>query len=177
MKQINNFLPIELTEKYYNFGLDVISGKGGSNEVWTNQAWDETIIKDSAPVVCVKLPDILLDELQQILIDKNIFNSQQDIPINISKSAMIYIWFKNSYIPLHTDGIYSKAITVYLNKNWQYDDGGMFNWFDETSNEWKNITPNFNKAVINDLGYQHGITPVKSSIPRITLQAFLNPII
>lgn len=176
MKEFKDFLPVELAQKYYNFGLDVVSGRSGFNRVWTNQAWQENIVKDSAVVVCIALPEILLYELQAILEEKGIFDKNMHKPINISKSAMVYVWSKNSYIPMHDDDIYSKAITVYLNENWSYNDGGMFNWYDPNSKEWKNIEPSFNKAVVNDSGYSHGITPVKSSHSRITLQVFLNPL-
>ena len=176
MKEINSFLPVDLAKQYYNFGLDVVTGKSGLNHVWTNQTWNRDIVRDSAMVVCIKLPDELLQELQDILQSKMCFDPNTDEPLTSSKSAMIYVWSKNSYIPVHADGVYSKAVTVYLNDSWEYNDGGMFNWFDEKSQEWKNITPTFNKAVVNDSGYLHGITPVKSSGNRITLQVFLNPI-
>lgn len=176
MKEVNNFLPEDLAKQYYNFGLDVVTGKSESNYVWTNQAWNKNIVKDSSIVICIKLPDKFLQELQDILQLKSHFDPTIDEPLTSSKSAMVYVWSKNSYIPVHADGTYSKAITVYLNNSWEYNDGGMFNWFDEKSQEWKNITPTFNKAVINDSGYLHGITPVKSSSNRITLQIFLNRI-
>jgi hypothetical protein len=176
MKEFKDFLPISLAKKYYEFGLDVVSGKSGLNYVWTNQAWDKGIVKDSAMVVCIRLPDEFLPQLQLILEDKFIFDKNRDMPLMDSKSAMVYVWSTNSYIPVHSDYIYSRAVTVYLNENWEYNDGGMFNWFDPESQEWKNIEPRFNRAVVNDSGYEHGITPVKSSNNRITLQVFLNPI-
>ena len=174
MKEFRDFLPIDLAKRYYKFGQDVVSGRSGLNSVWTNQAWDKKIVEDSSVVVCIRLPDELLEELQSILEDKAIFDKNRDMPLTRSRSAMIYVWSKNSYIPVHADAVYSKAITVYLNSSWEYNDGGMFNWFDEKLQEWKNITPTFNKAVVNDLGYLHGITPVKSSTNRITLQIFIN---
>jgi hypothetical protein len=177
MKEFKNFLPVNLAKQYYNFGLDVVSGRSGLNQVWTNQAWQEAIVKDSAVVICIKLPDQFLQELQNILEDKKVFDKNIDLPLVQSKSAMVYVWSKNSYIPVHSDDIYSRAVTVYLNESWEYNDGGMFNWYDEKSQEWKNIEPTFNKAVVNDSGYSHGITPVKSSQNRITLQVFLKPII
>lgn len=176
MKEFKDFLPVDLAKKYYNFGLDVITGKSGLNNVWTNQAWNKDIVRDSSVVICIKLPDEFLQELQDILESQRCFDPNTDEPLISSKSAMIYVWSKNSYIPVHADGVYSKAITVYLNSSWEYNDGGMFNWFDEKLQEWKNITPTFNKAVVNDLGYLHGITPVKSSTNRITLQVFINRI-
>lgn len=176
MKEFKDFLPIELAKKYYNFGLDVVSGRSGTNHVWTNRAWHETIVKDSSVVVCIRLPDEFLEELQSILENMSIFDKNRDMPLVNSKSAMIYVWSTNSYIPVHSDDIYSRAITVYLNEGWEYNDGGMFNWYDPNSKEWKNIEPTFNKAVVNDSGYSHGITPVKSSKDRITLQVFLNPL-
>jgi hypothetical protein len=176
MKEFFDFLPIELAKKYYNFGLDVVSGRSSTSHVWTNQAWNKDIVEDSSVVVCIRLPDEMLNELQLILENKLIFDKSRDMPITSSKSAMVYVWSKNSYIPAHSDGIYNRAVTVYLNENWEYNDGGMFNWFDPSSQEWKNIEPRFNRAVVNDSGYLHGITPVKSSNNRITLQVFLNPI-
>lgn len=177
MKEFKDFLPEDLAKRYYNFGLGVVSGKSGFNHVWTNQAWHESIVRDSAVVVCIKLPDEFLEELQSILEEKMIFDKNRDLPLMSSKSAMVYVWSKNSYIPSHSDANYSRAVTVYLNESWEYNDGGMFNWFDPESKEWKNIEPRFNRAVVNDSGYLHGITPVKSSNNRITLQVFLNPLI
>jgi len=176
MKEFFDFLPIELAKKYYNFGLDVVTGRSQANHVWTNQAWQEAIVKDSSVVVCVRVPDDFLEEIQKILESKNLFDPSLDMPLINSKSAMVYIWSKDSYIPMHSDSIYSKAVTVYLNEFWEYNDGGMFNWFDSEDNQWKNIEPTFNKAVVNNSGYLHGITPVKSSNNRITLQVFINPI-
>jgi len=176
MKEFKDFLPIDLAKKYYNFGLDVVSGRSGLNSVWTNQAWDKGIVEDSSVVVCIRLPDEFLPQLQSILEDKLIFDKNRDMPLISSRSAMVYVWSKDSYIPVHSDGIYSRAITVYLNETWQYNDGGMFNWLDPEKNEWRNIEPTFNKAVVNDSGYSHGITPVKSSNNRITLQVFLSPL-
>jgi len=177
MKEFKDFLPVDLAKKYYKFGQDVVSGRSGLNHVWTNQAWNETIVKDSAVVVCIKLPDDFLKELQEILEKNLVFDKDKDLPLISSKSAMVYVWSKNSYIPVHSDDIYSRAVTVYLNESWEYNDGGMFNWFDPVSQEWKNIEPRFNCAVVNDSGYLHGITPVKSSNNRITLQVFVNPLI
>lgn len=176
MKEFKDFLPVELAKRYYDFGLDVVSGKSGLNQVWTNQAWQENIVKDSAVVICIKLPEDFLEELQAVLEEKDIFEVGRHLPLVISKSAMVYVWSKDSYIPVHTDATYSKAVTVYLNESWEYNDGGMFNWFDPSTKEWKNIEPRFNRAVVNDSGYSHGITPVKSSNNRITLQVFLNPL-
>ena len=177
MKEFRDFLPIDLAHRYYKFGSDVVSGRSGLNSVWTNQAWDKGIVEDSSVVVCIRLPDEFLPELQSVLEDRLIFDKNRDMPLTTSRSAMVYVWSRDSYIPVHSDGIYSRAVTVYLNENWEYNDGGMFNWFDPASEEWKNIEPRFNRAVVNDSGYLHGITPVKSSSNRITLQVFLSPII
>ena len=176
MQEYKDLLPVELAQKYYKFGQDVIGGRSGLNRVWTNHAWTEAIVKDSSVVVCIELPEDYLTDLQAVLKEKGIFEVGKHLPLIKSKSAMVYVWSKDSYIPVHNDAIYSKAVTVYLNESWEYNDGGMFNWFDPNTQEWKNIEPRFNVAVVNDSGYSHGITPVKSSNSRITLQVFLNPI-
>lgn len=175
MKEYSNFLPEDLADKLYNIGDDIMRGKYPEKiNVWTNYLWDKTIIEDSSVVICIRVPETFLEDIQNSLIEKNIFDPSTDVSLTESRSAMLYVWTKNSYIPVHADGIYSKAVTVYLGRNWKYNDGGLFNWQDKHDENWKTITPTFNKAVVNDLGYLHGTTPVKSDNFRITLQIFLN---
>jgi hypothetical protein len=177
MKEYIDFLPESLADEIYSVGNDIMRGRYSEKvNFWTNYLWDESIIQDSAVVICIRLPEKFLEDIQNVLSAKGIFDKDTDVPLTHSKSAMIYVWTKDSYIPEHADGIYSKAVTIYLGRNWNYNDGGLFHWQDKNKNTWNVITPDFNKAVVNNAGYNHGVTPVKSKNFRITLQIFLNNI-
>lgn len=176
MKIYKNVLSPEFAKKLYTFATDIVSGKHYQEDlaVWTNFAWDKQIVKDSAPVLCIRIPKTTSKKLEEELQRSGIFDPQTDKPLY--EHALIYVWFKNSYIPCHEDGHASKAVTIYLNENWDYNEGGLFQWLDSETNEWKIIFPNFNTAVVNNSGLPHGITPVKSDTQfRVTVQTFIMP--
>jgi hypothetical protein len=176
MKTYNDLLEIPLAIKVRTLAKDIIEGRhsGLGIRMWTNYAWDKSIVQDSAVVLCIQMPDDIIQEIENVLIDKDILNLEIHERITLTKKVMAYAWTKNSYIPEHNDGIYSKAVTIYLNESWTYNDGGLFTWMDPSDTIWKTISPIFNRAVVNDSGFHHGITPVKSDSPRITLQIFLD---
>jgi hypothetical protein len=167
----------EFAKAMHDYAIAIVEGKYGDEppRVWTNQAWAKDIVRDSAPVLCMRMPQDMAEYFQNELTLKGIFNPETDKPL--FGSAMLYVWFKESYIPTHADAIYSKAVTLYLNQNWEYNEGGMFHWFDDLSNEWKAILPSFNTAVVNNSGALHAITPVKSNTQfRVTAQTFIVPL-
>ena len=43
-------------------------------------------------------------------------------------ATQFYVWNKNSGIAAHNDGVYKFGATIYLNKNWKADYGGIFIW-------------------------------------------------
>ena len=179
MKEYLDVLSDSLADRLYEFGSSIAKGTYYFSEplkIWTNAAWSEDIVQDSSMVLCIQMPNHFAIEYQNELESKGLFDKTKDKQLVDSKSAMIYVWSKNSYIPTHNDAVYSKAITIYLNKNWSYNDGGLFHWQDSESLVWNSISPTYNKAVVNDSGYLHGITPVKSKEFRITAQTFLVPL-
>jgi Rps23 Pro-64 3,4-dihydroxylase Tpa1-like proline 4-hydroxylase len=177
MKYYDNFLPENLAEELYNLGNNVMFGKHNEKvHFWTNYRWDQSIIKDSAAVICIQLPEHFLSIIDDILIKKQLLNEELDVTLTKGSSASINVWTKNSYIPTHKDGTHRKAITIYLTKDWNYNDGGLFNWKDKNIKEWYTVTPLFNRAVLNDDNHTHGTTPVTSDRFRITLQIFINKV-
>lgn len=179
MKKYSNVLSQELAKTLYDFALSIVQDTQEYPQenllVWTNYAWDEGIVRDSAPVLCIRMPKNLAEKFQVELQDIGIFNPITDKPLYTH--AMLYVWFKNSYIPNHSDSNLSKAVTVYLNQTWDYNEGGLFQWLDQETDEWKTIFPSFNTAVVNTLGLPHSVTPVKSDKQfRITAQTFIRPL-
>ncbi len=177
MKQYKDTLSDELCQSAYDFAVGVVTGKRTSNEhvdIWTNYAWEEYLIEDSTAVICMKLPKELTDSIQSRLEDLKLFNPDTDASFSDGSGCMAFVWTKGSYIGKHSDGPDRKTITLYLNKEWSIDDGGVFHWFDNSLKEWKTIVPSYNTAVVNTGGFEHFTTPVKNKKDfRVSIQIFI----
>lgn len=174
MIQYFNVLPEPFADSLYQLGIDILEGRSKEKfNFWTNKTWNPGIVEESAPVICFNLDGDRLNLIQSILEEKNIYDPQTDLPLTEAGGAMIYLWTKGSYIPSHNDGSYSKAITIYLNRDWLFNDGGMFNWYEESQNEWKAVLPSFNMGMLNNTLQLHGTSMVTSrDKTRVTLQVF-----
>jgi hypothetical protein len=178
LKQIDNIFSEELAKELYELGISVATNRysGERLRIWTNFAWSRDIVKDSPLVLCMQMPNVLALKVQKELESIGEFDPKIHKQLIDTGGALIYLWGRDSYIPSHTDYIYSKAITVYLNRSWSYNDGGFFNWKNESDDKWNMVLPAFNRAIINTSGSEHGTTPVKSEQLRITAQIFLHSI-
>ena len=145
--------------------------------MWTNYGWPESIIKDSATVLCFVTPEEFLEEIQLSLTNAGIFDPETDSPLlNGISSCLIYVWTYNSYIPLHRDGEHRKTMTVYCNESWNYEKGGVFQWFDYENKKWESFIPSCGTLIFNDKDEPHATTPVKVRDQfRISLQVFVLP--
>jgi Rps23 Pro-64 3,4-dihydroxylase Tpa1-like proline 4-hydroxylase len=83
-----------------------------------------------------------------------------------------YVWDKNSGISLHDDHMYKFGATIYMNTNWNINNGGIFLWRPKDSEEFKAIIPEFNTMVVNDSNEPHMVTPVSvyANEIRVTIQ-------
>lgn len=83
-----------------------------------------------------------------------------------------YLWYPLSGISAHSDGSYKFGATIYLNENWQINDGGIFLWRERDSQQLKCIEPTYNTMVVNDEREQHWVTCISplAKKPRVTLQ-------
>lgn len=178
MKQYKDVFSENLADDLFLLGNNVVTSKyhGPNLKIWTNYAWASDIVEDSTAVICIEVPQNLSIRIQNDLEEKNIFNPKEHKQLKDTGGALVYVWTKNSYIPQHTDYVYSKAITVYLNRSWSYNQGGLFNWQDPNTKTWNAVLPSFNMGMINDSGFAHGTTPVKGNHFRITAQIFLHPL-
>jgi hypothetical protein len=94
-------------------------------------------------------------------------------PEHSSAHISMNMWLKGSGITFHNDANYAFGATIYLNKKWNPDHGGIFIW--EVSNrQYRGVCPEFNAMVLNDLGQNHQVTAISpyAKDARITIQIF-----
>ena len=151
---------------------DVLSGNSANHRVWTNLAWDSRIVQGSNTVICVAVPDSLVLEVEKSLIELGVFSPELHTPLVDSKSVLIYLWPNGSYIPPHRDSTHAQAVSIYLTKQWELSDGGLFCYADEDG--IKCVVPEYNTGVRNDKAELHFTTPVTSAKIRISLQVFMS---
>ena len=90
-------------------------------------------------------------------------------------SYLYYVWNKLAGIASHNDSHVSVGATLYLNKLWESNWGGLFVWKDKNEKKeykFNAICPQQNMLIINDEHEMHLVTPTASTIPypRITIQ-------
>lgn len=126
------------------------------------KSWGHYIVHSSAPVLIVDLNKDLTDKIK---------NTSKLNLKNSNIGAAYYGWTKLSYIPWHNDVGKKKAITIYVNDNWEDDWGGYFAYKDGI--DIRCIKPEFNKAVILEGGIWHTVFSTNINAPmRETIQIF-----
>lgn len=71
---------------------------------------------------------------------------------------MYQVWNRGSGISWHNDANHKMAFTIYLNDEWDYNNGGIFLY--EDANEVKALCPTCNTGVLNDKHTRHMVTHV-----------------
>lgn len=172
MKEYKSVLSDDFADFLYEYAISQVMGENPDQpSMSTNYSWEPLFRKNNSIVFSISLKEDLNNKIKESIINNGIVNKDYFDYIDIK----LNIWTKNSYISSHRDGSYYKAITIYLNRDWSYDDGGIFNWLDKSDNQWKIIIPKFNYAVVNDSGEIHAVTPVLTEDKlRITIQCFIS---
>ncbi len=129
--------------------------------------WQKELIGSSTPILRYVLgPN-----------EKDIYNElkkeiEEKVPYKI-ESIMVYLWPNLGYITWHNDGVYAAGLTIYLNKIWDKNWGGLFLY--EENDEIKAIPPKRNLGVLQIGGVDHATTTINYGADyRITLQMFFN---
>ena len=110
--------------------------------------WSPDIIHDSAPVMIFDMspPDMLLNRLNEVIDTTGQVN------------FMIYYWPGGSYIPWHTDEHTPMTATLYCNRIWDRNWGGLFLY--EEEDKILAEVPEWNKLVIQTDSNPHSTTSV-----------------
>jgi len=160
----NNFLDEAFIN---NFIQNIIKESQEYKPIWkSNINWGENIVKGSSLVLAY---EIKKEELNYI---KSKFVELDDKFKDKEIVGHFYIWTRGSNIPMHNDSNYEYGCTIYLNKHWEIDWGGLYIWKEE--NKLNVEKPEFNKLIINKGNTKHGTTLLNYNIPeeRLTLQIF-----
>jgi hypothetical protein len=183
MKVFHNQLDAGICKNICDFALDQLLSSNFNKtpvRMWSNFAWPRHIVKDSTAVFIFVTPQEFLNEIQSCLERLSIFDSRKDFPFineenpNYCSLCLIYVWTPHSYIPVHSDGMHRKTVTIYCNDMWSPEKGGILQWFDPEKNAWQELVPACGTVVFNDQDEKHATTPVLTQGEfRISLQIFL----
>ena len=153
--------------KYIEESIEKSKNTANLRTSYPSNAWQPNIIHESTPVIVYDLfdADILLKSLKEV------------IDIEREVHFMIYYWPVGSYIPWHDDVHASFTATVYCNRYWDRNWGGLF-LYEEGDNILAEI-PEWNKIVIQTDKDTHSTTPVtkpyyRPAVIRTTIQIFEN---
>lgn len=140
---------------------------------FSSSFWGEDIRKG---IVGECMTSLIDDELK----NKILSEISNLLPKCSSYTLQQYIWGKNSGISKHNDGDYKFGATIYMNKDWDINYGGIFLWRkpEEPDSSMKVITPSFNTMILNNDKSIHMVTPVSPAAPdyRVTLQIWGNDV-
>lgn len=142
------------------------------DNIWrSNLGWQDDIVSPNGVVLIRPLNENQKNELRKVLVGHGIVPNDKDIELD----AQAYMWHKFSFIPWHSDKESDDEIrfaaTLYLNKEWNDNWGGLFLY--KINDHIHAEAPRFNKLVFNDNNYAHATSMLTSDAPfRYTLQLF-----
>ena len=160
----NNFLDETFIN---NFIQNIIKESQEYKPIWkSNINWGENIVKGSSLVLAYEIKKEELNYIKSKFIELGDKFKDKEIV------GHFYIWTRGSNIPMHNDSNYEYGCTIYLNKHWEVDWGGLYIW--QEGDKFNIEKPEFNKLIINKGNTKHGTTLLNYNIPeeRLTLQIF-----
>ena len=161
IKVYDNFLEPSLLHKINEYTF-----KQSNKSSWnTSHRWSNDIKRFTAPIVSLDLPK----EVALLIQDRfnKIKYKRKKFKIN---TLMFYMWPPNSYIGWHDDTCDFGA-SVYLNKEWNIEHGGIFLYKDKK--DIKGVSPVYNRCVINVEKTMHTVSMITPDAPlRKSLQIF-----
>lgn len=176
IKQYDNVLNEELIKdimEYFKF----ILGK----DVWSSSsAWNQNLSLISANTLTHAISDkILRKEIEKSIVETIKVDFDEE---DLDFSSSIYVWSGGSYITWHSDEVFPYNGTIYLNEEWDSNDGGLFLYKENHTNEIKGIEPIYNSMIVNsntenDSHNSHCVTCIVPGTikKRITIQWRTSP--
>lgn len=128
--------------------------------------WNSKIVEFSKPVLVYEL---LEKDPLFLKIKKEVENLKNT---SVVLGILFYFWTPGSYIPWHNDGqAFTNALTIYLNEEWWYNYGGLFQYLN--GDKVESVTPRSNLGVLQVGNVQHSTTITSIHAPvRKTVQIF-----
>lgn len=143
IKQYDNVLNDKLIKnimEYFKFILQ--------KDVWSSSVgWDQYLSLISTNTLTHSITDkTLKKEIKKAIEDAIMVDFDKE---NLDFVPSIYVWSGGSYITWHSDECYPYNGTIYLNEEWDSNDGGVFLYKDNLTNKIKGIEPMYNSMVVN----------------------------
>ena len=138
-------------------------GWQSSQQVWP----DDVMVNVTGSTLIAEPSADLVKRLEKELKSK--------LPASDKIGYRFHVWQKNSGLSLHTDADHKWAATLYLNKTWYANYGGIFLWFTLGGKKLNAEMPEFNMLVVNDAHEAHMVTTLGANIlpeDRYTIQIF-----
>jgi Rps23 Pro-64 3,4-dihydroxylase Tpa1-like proline 4-hydroxylase len=105
---------------------------------------------------------------------KMISNAVQDKTGEIASSILCYYGMPNSHISWHNDANYDSAISIYLNRDWNPNYGGLFLY--KMEKKIHAVVPYINTGVLLKNGIWHAVSSTTKTAPiRYSIQIFCEP--
>tara|TARA_R100001443_G_scaffold96313_1_gene103116 strand:- start:831 stop:1397 length:567 start_codon:yes stop_codon:yes gene_type:complete len=159
-----NVLPNKLIKEIKTYVQDTVQDKRWQ----TSYHWPEFIRR--TPYIPILSLDQNLSIYNQV---RKIFSKLFPPSKKFGMQVNYYRWPPHSYIPMHDDGHRVAAATIYLNKEWYPNWGGLFLYKREEDPQINTFFPSYNCCVINNNQILHGTSAVTSEAQdRETVQVF-----
>jgi hypothetical protein len=157
-----NLLDELLLEQCYAYSIDQYDLK--SFQVENKIHWDQDLVNDSQSIYSHFMPTSC--DLYP-LISETIFEKTGQV----ASIIIFYYAMPQSHICWHNDADYDSAISIYLNRNWSPNYGGLFLY--KMDKKLHAVLPTINTAVLQKDGVWHGTSATTIDSPiRLSIQIF-----
>jgi len=177
IKTYNDTLDKDLIKNVFDYLKNILD-----KNLWSSSnGWDQNLVLNSS--------NVLTHSITNKFLYLNIKNSIENTikikfeELNLDFNCSIYLWGGGSYITWHSDDCYPYNGTIYLNEEWDSDDGGVFLYKENETHQIVGIEPQYNLMIVNsgdelNLHNMHCVTCILPSIikKRITIQWRTNKI-
>ena len=166
MKVFENFLSDDLIDNINEY----VKNSDKNQNWYSNSRWNKNIVKNSGLVTILPIQFFSEELIASFTLHDNKFEEY-------SFCFQYYEWHRGSYIPWHNDYSHDFGATIYLNKEWCVEDGGIF-FYTETGHisDLKCIYPKYNTLVLNDSNEFHHVSLVNyhAQTERKTIQIWID---
>ena len=167
MRIINSFIDTDFIDEIAEENKELLY-----SSCWKSSlGWQEEIISPVGSVLIRDLNDTQKETLITALEKRNIVDRTKIFEFE----AQAYLWQRLSFIPWHNDkeedDCVRFAASLYLNKEWKEDWGGLF-LYNNNGSIYAEV-PSYNKFVLNDNNFAHATTIISTDAPlRLSIQLF-----
>lgn len=177
IKTYNDILDKDLIENVFDYLKNILD-----KDFWSSSnGWDQNLVLNSSNVLTHSIKDKFLHSNIKNSIETTMKVKFEQLGLDFTCS--IYLWGGGSYITWHGDNPYPYNGTIYLNKEWDSNDGGIFLYKDIETKQIIGIEPQYNLMVVNsgdelNPHNDHCVTCILPSVikKRITIQWRTNKI-